>query len=259
MKVPFYWIDAFTGRRFGGNPAGVVISETELPAQTMQSIATENGVPETAFVVPQGDDFRIRWFAPALEVDLCGHATLASAHALRLAGRLSKDTVRFHSKSGPLSVTREGDRYALDFPSRPSPRAEVNEAVRDALGVVPEELYQAQAMMAVLKDEQALRDLRPRIDFIVKQPGYGFVITAPGKDCDFVSRFFAPQVGVDEDHATGSTHCQLVPYWSARLKKKQLHARQLSARGGEFWCEDRGERVKIAGECALHISGQIEI
>lgn len=259
MKVPFYWIDAFTGRRFGGNPAGVVISDVELPVQTMQSIAQENNVPETAFVVPAGEDFRIRWFSPTVEVDLCGHATLASACALGLAGRVSKDTVRFHSKSGPLAVTRDGKRFALDFPARRGERIEVDDAIREALGVTPAEVYRAPAMMAVLPGEQALRDLRPSIERIAKLPGYGFVVTAPGKDCDFVSRFFAPQVGVDEDHATGSTHCQLIPYWSERLRKKQLHARQLSTRGGEFWCEDRAERVTIAGECALYISGQIEI
>ena len=259
MKTPFYWIDAFTGRRFSGNPAGVVISDAELPVEAMQSIARENNVPETAFVVPAGEDFRIRWFSPTVEVDLCGHATLASACALQLEGRLSGDTVRFHSKSGPLAVSRDGKRFALDFPARRGERIAGDAAMNEALGVTPDEVFRAPAMMAVLPDEQALRQLRPRIDRVAKLPGYGLVVTAPGENCDFVSRFFAPQVGVDEDHATGSTHCQLIPYWSERLSKKTLHARQLSARGGEFWCEDRGDRVTIAGECALYFSGQIEI
>lgn len=258
-RIPFYWIDAFTSQRFCGNPAGVVLSEQPLPVQVMQNIARENNLAETAFVVPEGAEFGIRWFTPTVEVELCGHATLASAYALKIAGRASNGVIRFNSLSGPLSVSREGDRLALDFPARRAERIEVENRVSEALGIVPEELYRAQATMAVLKSEQALRDLQPRMDRVAQLPGYGFVVTAPGENSDFVSRFFAPQVGVPEDPVTGSTHCQLIPYWSQRLGKRKLYARQISSRGGELWCEDRGDRVSIAGQCALYFSGHLEL
>lgn len=259
MRVPFYWIDAFTSRRFSGNPAGVVLTERPLPADLMQAIATENNLADTAFIVTEGSEFGIRWFTPAVEVDLCGHATLAGAYALHVAGRAPMDIIRFASRSGPLSVSRRDDRLALDFPARPAERIDSNDDMKQALGVAPAEVYRAQAMMVVLESEQALRDLSPRIDLVAGLPGYGLVVTAPGEQSDFVSRFFAPQVGVPEDAVTGSTHCQLIPYWSARLGKKQLYARQLSARGGELWCDDLGDRVLIAGHCTLYMSGQLEL
>jgi PhzF family phenazine biosynthesis protein len=259
VRAPFYWIDAFTSRRFCGNPAGVVLSELPVPAELMQNIARENNLAETAFVVSQGEDFGIRWFTPTVEVELCGHATLASAYALQLAGRAPSSGIRFNSLSGPLSVSRDGDRLVLDFPARRAERIGVENLVSEALGVVPEEVYRAQAMMVVLASERALRELKPRMDLVAQLPGYGCVVTAPGEDSDFVSRFFAPQVGVPEDPVTGSTHCLLIPYWSQRLGKRALYARQISPRGGELWCEDRGERVHIGGHCALYFSGQLEL
>lgn len=259
MKLPLYVLDAFTSEVFRGNPAAVVVSERTLPSDLMQAIAAENNLAETAFVVPQGSIFAIRWFTPTVEIDLCGHATLAAAAALRMFGHTVSDVIDFTCASGPLTVTRTGDRLALDFPARPAATREVTPNVIDALGAVPVELHQAKAMMAVFATEEEIKALRPRMDLIAKQPGYGFIVTAPGRTSDFVSRFFAPQSGVPEDPVTGSAHCTLIPYWSARLGKKTLSARQLSTRGGELWCEDRGERVIIAGYCAFYLKGEIEV
>jgi PhzF family phenazine biosynthesis protein len=259
MKLPLYWVDAFTRSRFHGNPAAVVVSEKALAPELMQPIAAENNIAETAFVVPAGGGFSIRWFTPAVEVDLCGHATLASAFALGLHGHVMRTCFEFSSASGPLTVSRDGERLALDFPARPAIPSTMAREVSDALGATPSEVLQAAAMMAVFKTEEELRALRPKMDAVVRLPGYGLVATAPGNDCDFVSRFFAPKVGVLEDPVTGSTHCTLIPYWSARLGKAKLYAKQLSARGGELWCADRKERVMIAGHCALYMRGEIEV
>ncbi len=259
MKLPLYVLDAFTSEVFRGNPAAVVVSERALPADLMQAIAAENNLAETAFVVPQGSIFAIRWFTPTVEIDLCGHATLAAAAALRRFGHTASDVIDFTCASGPLTVTRSGDRLALDFPSRPAAVRPLAADVTAALGAAPLELHQAKAMMAVFATEEEIKALRPSFELVAKQPGYGFIVTAPGRTSDFVSRFFAPQSGVPEDPVTGSAHCTLIPYWSARLGKKTLAARQLSTRGGELWCEDRGERVTIAGYCAFYLKGEIEV
>jgi PhzF family phenazine biosynthesis protein len=260
MKLPLLWIDAFTQKRFHGNPAAVVIADKELDTDLMQSIATENNLAETAFVVPNGERYAIRWFTPTMEVDLCGHATLASAYALHESGYATGDTLAFGSRSGTLTVARQGDRLVLDFPTRPAtPDSDFQNHIAKALKVMPTEVHRAREMMAVLQSEEEVRSLRPCLDSVLQLPGYGLVVTAPGQECDFVSRFFAPQVGVPEDPVTGSTHCTLIPYWSRRLGKKHLHARQLSARGGELWCEDRGDRVTIAGHCALYLRGEISV
>ncbi len=260
MKLPLYWVDAFTRRCFAGNPAAVVIAEQPLSAGLMQAIANENNLAETAFVLGEGPDFAIRWFTPTVEVDLCGHATLAAAFALYSEGLVSSDVIAFTSASGSLRVTRDAARLALDFPARLSIEdSSMVERVGAALGAVPCEVHRAQATMAVFETEEDVRLLRPDMDRVLQLPGYGLVATAAGNGCDFVSRFFAPQVGVPEDPVTGSTHCTLTPYWSARLGKKHLYARQLSTRGGELWCEDRGERVAIAGNCALYLRGEIDV
>jgi PhzF family phenazine biosynthesis protein len=258
MKLPLYWVDAFTRSRFHGNLAAVVVSEKALAPELMQSIAAENNIAEIAFVVPAGEGFSIRWFTPTVEVDLCGHATLASAFALGLHGHVMRTCFEFSSASGPLTVSRDGERLALDFPARLAIPSTMAQEVSEALGATPSEVLQAAAMMAVFESEEQLRALRPKMDAVVRLPGYGLVATAPGNDCDFVSRFFAPKVGVPEDPVTGSTHCTLIPYWSARLGKAKLYAKQLSARGGELWCADRKERVTIAGHCALYMRGEIE-
>ncbi|MBX3749740.1 MAG: PhzF family phenazine biosynthesis protein [Opitutaceae bacterium] len=259
MKLPIYVLDAFTSEVFRGNPAAVVVSERALPVDLMQAIAAENNLAETAFVVPQGSIFTIRWFTPTVEIDLCGHATLAAAAALRKFGHTASDVIDFTCASGPLTVTRTGDRLALDFPARPAEPREVTPEVIDALGAVPAELHQAKALMAVFTSEEEIKTLRPRMDLIAKQPGYGFIVTAPGRSADFVSRFFAPQSGIPEDPVTGSSHCTLIPYWAARLGQTTLAARQLSPRGGELWCEARGERVTIAGHCAFYLKGEIVV
>lgn len=260
MKLPLLWVDAFTEQRFHGNPAAVVIADQELGVDLMQSIANENNLAETAFVVPDGEQYAIRWFTPTIEVDLCGHATLASAFALYHQRRAKHDLIEFASASGPLRVRRAAERLALDFPARPAATSPaLVPCVAAALGATPAELHSAQATMAVFDHEQQIRALTPNMAMVAQLPGYGLVVTAPGKEADFVSRFFAPQVGVPEDPVTGSTHCTLVPYWSQRLKKRQLYAQQLSPRGGELWCEDRGDRVLIAGHCALYLEGEIDI
>jgi PhzF family phenazine biosynthesis protein len=260
MKLPLFWVDAFTAKRFHGNPAAVVLADQELGVDLMQSIANENHLAETAFVVPDGERYAIRWFTPSVEVPLCGHATLASAFALYHQRLATHDAIEFASASGPLRVTRTADRLALDFPARPAAISPgLAQSVAEALGSTPAEVHSAQATMAVFHHEQQIRALAPDMEKVAQLPGYGLVVTAPGSEADFVSRFFAPQVGVPEDPATGSTHCTLVPYWSPRLNKKQLYAQQLSPRGGEFWCEDRGDRILIAGHCALYLQGEIEV
>ncbi|MDP9010935.1 MAG: PhzF family phenazine biosynthesis protein [Pseudomonadota bacterium] len=260
MKCPLYWVDAFTKTRFRGNPAAVVITDRRLDAGMMQAIAHENNLAETAFVVADGNRYAIRWFTPTVEVDLCGHATLASAFALYHRGLVTSKSIEFTSASGPLHVTRAADRLALDFPARPASICpDLTQSVAEALGCMPTEIHKAQATMVVFRSEDEVRSLKPDMDKVARIPTYGVVATAPGMQADFVSRFFAPRVGVPEDPVTGSTHCTLVPYWSARLGKAELYAQQLSDRGGELWCEDRGHRVAIAGNCALYLTGEIEV
>ena len=259
MKLPLYWVDAFTAKRFHGNPAAVVIAGTTLDAALMQSIAMENNLAETAFVVPDGACYGIRWFTPTVEVDLCGHATLASAFALYQHGLVTGDSINFSSASGPLCASRQADRLALDFPARPAHVAtDLIPTLASALGSIPAEAHSAQATMAVFNTEEEVRALRPDMAQVARVPTHGIVATAPGRQADFVSRFFAPRLGIPEDPVTGATHCTLAPYWSRRLGKKQLYAQQLSNRGGELWCEDRGNRVSIAGHCALYLSGEID-
>lgn len=263
MEYPIYQIDAFTDRRFHGNPAAVVISEEWLAVDAMQAIAAENNLAETAFVVRAGElsgvRWGIRWFTPTVEIDLCGHATLASAHALFEHGYASGDRIDFTYGGGMLSVARDGKRLALDFPSLPPTRTRSESELGAALGAMPLESHIAKAQMAVYETEKDIRALQPDMRAVAKLAGYGLIVTAPGNDCDFVSRFFAPQSGVPEDPVTGSAHCTLIPYWSKRLGKTRLHARQLSTRGGELWCEDRGERVTIAGFAASYLTGSISI
>jgi PhzF family phenazine biosynthesis protein len=259
-KLALYHVDAFTGRVFAGNPAAVVPLEAWLPDATLQSIATENNLSETAFFVGSGGDYHIRWMTPTSEVDLCGHATLASAWVVLNHVDKGRAEVRFRSKSGPLRVTAEGDRLALDFPSRPPEPAEGSAAaVAAALGARPRAVLASRDYLALLESEDEVRALAPDMAKVKALDRMAVIATAPGRGCDFVSRFFAPQVGVPEDPVTGSAHCTLVPYWSRRLGRTSLFARQVSARGGELWCEDRGERVKVAGRCAAYLQGTLEV
>lgn len=259
MKIPLYHVDAFTSRIFAGNPAAVCPLERWLDDATLQSIAAENNLSETAFCVGGGGEYEIRWLTPKTEVDLCGHATLASGWVVMNAIEPSRAEVVFHSKSGPLTVTREGDLYALDFPSRPPAPTALSEELAAALGGRPQEMGEARDVMAVFETEEEVRALRPDPERLAALPGFAVIVTAPGREADFVSRFFAPRQGIAEDPVTGSAHCTLVPYWAKRLGKSRLRALQVSARGGELFCEDRGDRVRIAGRAVKYLEGTIEI
>jgi predicted PhzF superfamily epimerase YddE/YHI9 len=259
MKIPYFEVDAFTCRPFGGNPAGVCLLERWLPDEVMQAIAAENNFSETAFLVPRGADFDLRWFTPVVEIDLAGHPTLASAFVLFNEGKVAGEHVRFHSRSGLLTITRKGDVLELDFPSRPAAPCVVPETLFRGLGKKPVEVLKSRDYLAVFATEAEVLALKP--DFAVLQTldCLGVIATAPGGDCDFVSRFFAPAAGIAEDPVTGSAHCTLIPYWSQRLNKTKLFARQISKRGGELFCEQAGERVLIGGKAVLYLRGQIEI
>lgn len=261
-ETPLFQVDAFTARAFAGNPAAVCPLEAWLPDALMQSIAAENNLAETAFFAPEGDGFRLRWFTPTTEMDLCGHATLASAFVLMTELEPARTQVVFETRSGPLTVTRDGALYELDLPSRPAATASRSTAeVAKALGATPSLIMEAQSVMAVFDHAVTVRSLRPDIAAIAAMDTHAIIVTAPGTDrdadVDFVSRFFAPSVGVNEDPVTGSAHCTLTPYWAERLKKSELRARQVSARGGELACRLRGERVSLAGQAVMVIRGTL--
>jgi PhzF family phenazine biosynthesis protein len=259
MKLPIYQIDAFAGAVFGGNPAAVVPLESWLPDATMQAIAAENNLSETAFFVPCGQEYELRWFTPVAEIDLAGHPTLATAWLIlnRLAPRRS--SVVFHTKIGDrLEVVRDEDRLAMDFPSRPPAPRPLGD-VAAALGAAPAEVLAARDGFAVFRSEAEVRALRPDMARIAAFDVMGMIATAPGSDCDFVSRFFAPKHNIPEDPVTGSAHCTLIPYWAKRLGRSKLFARQVSARGGELFCEDRGARVTIGGRAVLYLEGTIYV
>lgn len=259
MRLPFYQVDSFTGTLFRGNPAGVVLVKEWLPDSTMQAIAGENNLSETAFVHPRGNAFEIRWFTPGIEVDLCGHATLASAYVIFEEGLSHGDAVQFSTKTDILTVRREGAILSMDFPARPGEPEKVTRSVAEALGAEPSEMLRSRDLMAVFASEDDVATLEPGFDLLAGLDTLGIIATAPGNRVDFVSRFFAPAIGVQEDPVTGSAHCTLIPYWSRRLSKKKLLARQLSRRGGEIRCEDRGDRVVIGGEAVLYLKGEIEV
>jgi len=259
MRIPLYQVDAFTGRGLSGNPAAVCPLPHWLAEATMQAIAAENDLAETAFFVRDGGGYEIRWFTPVQEIDLCGHATLASAHVVFHQLDPSARAVTFRSKSGPLTVTRDGERLTLDFPARPPAACDRPAAIDRALGRSPREVLRARDYLAVFESEDEVRSLAPLMDEVASLDALGVIATAPGRGADFVSRFFAPRAGVPEDPVTGSAHCTLTPYWSVLLGRKKLHALQVSRRGGELWCEDRGERVLISGRAVRYLEGTIEV
>jgi len=259
MKIPYFHVDAFTSRVFAGNPAGVCLLETWPPDDVLQRIAFENNLSETAFVIARDGWFDLRWFTPAVEVDLCGHATLAAAFVLFTHLAHAGPTVRFESKSGLLVVERAGDRLVLDFPARPAEPCPTPEALTRGLGCTPVEVRRARDYLAILPAAEDVRTLKPDLQALSELDCLGIIVTAPGAGVDFVSRFFAPRAGIPEDPVTGSAHCSLIPYWSARLGKKHLTAQQLSARGGELFCEDAGARVKIGGRAVTYLRGEIEL
>ena len=260
MELPIFQVDAFTDRVLAGNPAAVVPLRDWLPAERMQAIAAENNLSETAFLVGGGGAYGIRWFTPAVEIDLCGHATVASAFLVATRLDPGRDRVVFRStKHGDLPVEREGDLYHLDFPSRPPAPVPPPAGIEKAIGAAPEAVVGSNALLAVLPDEDAVRAVKPDLRWVEALPWHGLVVTAPGRDCDFVSRYFVPQSGVDEDPVTGATHCELVPYWAGRLGKERLRARQVSRRGGELFLERRGARVRIGGRAVLYLEGKISV
>ncbi len=261
MKVDIYQVDAFTDTLFKGNPAAVCPLDDWLPDGVMQQVAAENNLAETAFFVGGKGRFALRWFTPAAEVDLCGHATLASGFVVFRFLDPAQNLLTFDSASGPLTVAREADgTLALDFPARP-PKQQVSlPALEQALGARPQEVWGGtRDYMAVYAAEEDVRALAPDMEQLKRLDGMAVIATAPGRQADFVSRFFAPKVGVPEDPVTGSSHCTLVPYWAERLQRDRLVAHQLSARGGELFCTARGERVGIAGRCVLYMRGALEV
>ena len=260
MKIPYFHVDAFTSKQFAGNPAGVCLLEGSWPADAlMQHIAAENNLSETAFVLPREGDFALRWFTPKVEVDLCGHATLAAAFVLFNYCAYAGSTIHFTTTSGPLAVERQGDMLVLDFPARPLQACATPAALVRGLGRTPLEVLRSRDYCAVFASAEEIVALKPDMAQLSELDCLGIIVTAPGDDVDFVSRFFAPRAGVAEDPVTGSAHSSLVPYWSRRLGKRHLTARQLSARGGELFCEDCGARIKIGGYAVTYLRGEIEL
>lgn len=260
MKLPIWQVDAFSNKRLGGNPAAVVPVEAWLPDETLLAIAGENNLSETAYLLRDGEDWHIRWFTPTREVPLCGHATLASAWVVFNRLEPGRTRVVFQSQSGPLPVEQRGDKLELDFPSGVLEPAPPSPALVAALGREPRELHSGWQWLALYDSEADVRALRPDMAGIVAAGVYGMIATAPGVDVDFVSRFFAPGAGIPEDPVTGSAHTRLAPFWAKKLGKTCFHARQVSARGGELWCELAGEnRVRIAGHAVLFMEGTIEL
>lgn len=259
MEAPLYQVDAFADRLFTGNPAAVCLLARWPADEVLQSVATENNLSETAFLVGSGSRYELRWFTPVAEVDLCGHATLASAFVLFELRGVSGDEVGFETRSGLLFVRRDGELLRMEFPARPARACRPPERLLDALGGSAVEVLKADDYLVVYEDEEEIRRLRPDLQKLLGLEARGVIVTAPGDEVDFVSRFFAPELGVPEDPVTGSAHCTLAPYWTDRLGKVRLHARQLSRRGGELWCEVRGERVEISGRAVLYLSGSIRI
>lgn len=259
--MKYYIVDAFTSEVFKGNPAAVCIIDkmSQWPDDIiMQNIAIENNLSETAFVIKNNDDYNLRWFTPENEIDLCGHATLAAAFVISNFVDNEKSIIKFNTVSGLLTVERNNDLYVMDFPSRKAEKVEIQPIYQEILGIRPIEAYKARDLMLVFQNEHQIKNAKPDFNMIKKLNDIlGIIITAKGQNSDFVSRFFTTIDGVPEDPVTGSSHCNLIPYWSERLEKSQMTALQLSKRGGVLYCEDLGERVKISGNAVLYAMGEI--
>lgn len=261
MRIPLFHVDAFTSRRFAGNPAAVMLMDAFLPDTALQAIAAENNLAETAFLVPNEGAYSLRWFTPMVEVPLCGHATLASAAVVMERLEPGRENVVFHSISGPLTVRRDGKGYVMDFPSRPSEPVTAPPELAQALDVIPIEVFGNQFnYMALLESEQVLRRLTPDMTILTRIGRPGVIVTTAGeKGYDFVSRYFAPAKGIPEDPVTGAAHCMLAPYWAKKLGKAEFHAFQASRRGGEVTCRIVGDRIELQGSCVFYLEGQAEI
>lgn len=261
QKIKIFQVDAFAKDLFKGNPAAVCLLEQWLTDERMQSIAFENNLSETAFVIRKADYFEIRWFTPTVEVDLCGHATLASACVIfNHTDFLAEEIIFLSPRSGELRVRKDGKKFYLDFPADEFAQCNHLPEITKGIGVKPLELYRGKTdYMAVLASEEDVRKIQPDFDAISKLDARGLIVTAPGNNVDFVSRFFGPQSGVNEDPVTGSAHTTLAPYWSAKLGKPELDAKQISARGGDLHCRDAGSRIFIGGEAQLYLTGEIHV
>jgi len=261
MRLPLYQVDAFTDRVFRGNPAAVCPLPAWLPDATLQGIAAENNLSETAFFVREANDYALRWFTPTVEVDLCGHATLASGYVVMRFLEPQRQSVSFQTrKAGILAVSRRGDMLVMDFPARPAVAVAPPPGLLAALGGRPREVLRARDHLIVYDSADQITALKPDLAALAKVDCWAAIVTAPGANgVDFVSRFFAPAQGIPEDPVTGSSHCTLAPYWAERLGKTELKARQLSRRGGALTCTLNGDRVSIAGRVALYLEGQIEV
>jgi PhzF family phenazine biosynthesis protein len=260
QDIEIYQVDAFSDTVFGGNPAAICPMTGWLPDRQLQAIAAENNLSETAFFLPEGDGYRLRWFTPKKEVDLCGHATLATAHVLKSLLTPDAESFSFQTRSGLLTVHCTDDGYAMDFPAiRGEAAPEKLAALTEALGAAPLEALQAMDTLALFTSEAEIWDLTPDMAKLAAIDTRGVIATAPGEAVDFVSRFFAPQSGIPEDPVTGSAHSMLTPFWAERLGKSKLTARQISARGGALSLEERGERVTISGQAVLYMQGRIRV
>lgn len=259
MKIPIYQIDAFSNRVFAGNPAAVCPLEEWLEDSVLQAIAQENNLSETSFFVTEENGYHIRWFTPVAEVDLCGHATLAAAFVIFNYLEPSLSEVNFSSRSGKLTVVRENELLSMDFPSQPPLPCEAPKELVNGLRREPLEVLCSEDYFVLFSSEKQIRELNPDMGMLKKLDLRGVIVTAKGNKVDFVSRFFAPKFGIDEDPVTGSAHCALTPYWTNKLKKKNLHAHQVSQRGGELFCKDCGDRVKISGRAVKFMEGSIAI
>ena len=261
MRIAIFHVDAFTADKFAGNPAAVMPLPSFLDDSLLQAIARENNLSETAFLVPHGEDWRLRWFTPATEVPLCGHATLASAWVVTQRLDPGRQRVVFHTASGPLRVERAGERFVMDFPARHPAPVEVPPGLEAALGARPVEvLHDGFNYLALLDSADSVRRVAPDFRAISRLDAGGLVVTAPGdRGYDCVSRYFAPAKGIDEDPVTGGAHCALTPFWTGRLGKREIRAFQASARGGELVCRMRDDRVELEGECVFYMEGQAEV
>ena len=264
MKIPFYQVDAFADQLFGGNPAAVCPLEEWPDSRTMQNIAAENNLSETAFFVKKDAGFEIRWFTPAVEVNLCGHATLASGHVIFNHMDFKGETIAFQSMSGELKVSKRGELLTLDFPATPpGPLEGIPCQWSNALHKEPSALYKSRDLLALYESEDDILSIKPQFEalseILAAVECLGMIVTAPGKQADFVSRFFAPLAGINEDPVTGSAHTTLIPFWAEKLNKNKLHAFQLSQRKGELFCQLVGDRVLIGGKAVTYLKGEIEV
>lgn len=260
--MKYYVIDAFTDEIFKGNPAGVCLLESDISDEIMQKVAFENNLAETAFLLKKENEYHLRWFTPEVEIDLCGHATLATAFVVMNFLDTNLNDISFETKSGVLSVSRDKDIYKMNFPSRMPIATEIDPLLEKALGCKVLETYLSRDLLVVVENESIVKDLTVNISLlsqISKEVAFAVIVSAKGENCDFVSRFFAPNAGIDEDPVTGSAHSTLIPFWAQKLNKTDMIAKQLSARGGTLICENLGDRVNISGKAVCYLVGEITL